>query len=528
MRIARVLATLALAGLSLGSVVAPAAAAVQDAAVAPAGTVSHTSTAQAAGSAAGEHAASGSALTAPLPASTQVTDVTVEDTSGRVNEERLRSYLLSLRFHQPTKVAVYARSGEYSDNQNAVTRQYAKSKHPEWISGDYWADGMFIISLTIEDDGHGQIGTYFGEDRKVSDSTMEKIQQAGYDDFKKQRWTDGLDAVASSGAKYINRPWYLNPVGWIAGLIAAVVGLGAWFATVQVRAGRRRNFAQALDTGTRHLAQVSTDLDSTEIAARTLPTGSRYAADLEHRFADFMQRYRTAFGEQQELELADKKVRATPAAVRRATDFATTATDLDFTDDAIVQAAALYTRTSTWREAWQAQTAPLVEDLQQIPDASSLGADPGAVALASFKAQALTSVQNLDTQMESQQISVDDALDQLANLRKELTSRLDAYAQERINSYARSDEERAQMQGELERARYEASTQRSGRGSILDVTSPANLFWRMAAFNVGYSHAQTQVDHSRQQAEARSSGGISHGYGGGGGSFSGSGGSSRF
>jgi uncharacterized membrane protein YgcG len=69
---------------------------------------------------------------------------------------------------------------------------------------------------------------------------------------------------------------------------------------------------------------------------------------------------------------------------------------------------------------------------------------------------------------------------------------------------------------------------RRGTGSILDATTPANYFWRVAAYQMGYNAGHSQVEHNRSAASASShSGGISHGYSGGG-SFSGSGGSSRF
>ncbi|MCR2692910.1 DUF5129 domain-containing protein, partial [Salmonella enterica] len=82
---------------------------------------------------------------------------------------------------------------------------YARTAHPEWISqkpedhGDYWADGYFIITLSLEGPDSGQVGTYFGEDRKVSDELMEKIHEAGYEDFKQARWSDGIIAVATEG-----------------------------------------------------------------------------------------------------------------------------------------------------------------------------------------------------------------------------------------------------------------------------------------------------------------------------------------
>ena len=476
-----------------------------------------------------------------LPYGDNVDSVTIDDTAGILNEQKIRDVLGDMDFHAPTKVAFYSREGEYSDNINTETLQYAREKHPEWISsdpedyGDYWADHYFIITLSVQSDGHGQIGTYFGEDRKVSDGLMESMHEAGYDDFRQARWTDGVLAVAQRGADVMNRPWYQQPALWWTGGIGGTAAAATAGGVAIARSNRRTKFADEFAAGRRHLAQVSTDLDETEISARTLPNGSRHAAELERRFADFIEQYRKAFSDQQELEVADKKVRSSPDGVARTKSFRKAAEELDFTDDAIIQAAALYTRSATWEDAWRAQTAPLLDDLGALTSLTSGGnssIEAETAALKSFGQEAEGKVQKISTDLQTQAIDVDTALDGLAELRKELTQRLDAFATAQINAFAKSESEKSEMRSKMREARYEysANSRRRGSGSILDVTLPSDFFWRVQAYSVGYSSGRSAVESDRAAAAraSSSSGGISHGYSGGGGSFSGSGGSSRF
>lgn len=485
------------------------------------------------GLAPGLPAAAASSSTIGVAAGANLEGISVYDTADVLNDEKIKDALSSIDFNEPTKVAVFSRQGEYSDDINSETLAFAREEHPEWISqdaedyGDYWADGYFIITLSVEGHGDGQIGTYFGEDRKVSTSQMESIHEAGYEDFNLSRWTDGVIAVGAKGAKIMNRPWYKNPALWIstgaAGGAAGATGL----VVLGVRASRRKEFEANLSTGREHLSNVTMDLDTTELSARTLPTGSRHAADLERRFADFMAKYRTLFARQQELEAATKKTRSSGSGVALSKDFIDTAQQLDATDDAIIAAAALYTRSATWQEAWRAQTAPILEDLAELPELlggpdKKLG--PAGSALRSFADTAQQEVQAVGTDLAAQVIDVDTALDRLSELRKQLTDRLDAYAAARIGAYAKSEAEEKQMRAKLRKQRYASTGTRSG-GSILDVTSPAEFFWRVSAFNIGYQSAVKAVNSSRQAAS--SSSGVSTGYSGGG-SFSGAGGSSRF
>lgn len=460
--------------------------------------------------------------------------VSIDDTAGVINRDRLLDALDDVDFYEPTNVAVYTREGEYSDDINTKTLENAREHHPDWISskaedyGDYWADGLLIITLSVEGSGDGQIGTYFGEDRKVSTGQMDSIHEAGYDDFNLSRWTDGVIAVATKASSIMNRPWYKSPALWWT-VAAGGGGTGIVVASVAaVRSSRRKSFAEELQSGTTHLTNVTMDLDETELAAKTLPTGSSHAAELERRFADFMVNYRQSFDAQAKLDAADKKYRSSSEGVEATKKFKTDAQNLDRTDDAIIAAAALYTRSASWEEAWRAQTQPLEDDLTQIStliDNVEPELQASAAALASYREDATATLASLSTKLKTEEIDVDQALDQLSDLRKELTQRLDEFAKAQIDAFAENEDEKEQMREAMERSRQSTDYHGSRGGTILDVLNPGALFWSVNSYNAGYSSGTSSVAQARESAS--SSGSISTGYSGGG-SFSGSGGSSRF
>jgi len=456
--------------------------------------------------------------------------LTIDDTAGVLNAEKLNDVLGGLEFREPTDVAIYTRLGEYSDNINRETLDYAREVHPEWISddpndyGDYWSDGLFIITLSVEDDGHGQIGTYFGEDRAVSEGRMEKMHAAGTDNFRQARWTDGVIDVAESGAELIGAP-PVSPGGWAAIGVGGVAVVGATTGiTLSVRRSRREAFATALDTGSEHLTQVAMDLEETEIAATTFPAGSRYAAELEKKFGEFLELYRASDTERDALRGLDAKERSRSANVDRAKKFEKNARKLDAIDDAIGAASALYRRSPAWQDAWAAQTKPLLDDLDALPalaeDSPSELAAPAA-ALVSYGEQTKTTVERLGSDLATEALTVDDALDRLREIRTELTNRLEAFSEAQIAAFAKDSSEAEEMRSEIQKARRGSA--RAG-GSILDLAFGYSYFWHVADYHAGYRAGTQSVESSRASA---SSSGISSGYGGGT-SFSGSGGSSRF
>lgn len=497
-------------------------------------------------------AVTGAATGTFTPSGKNVESVTIDDATGMLNAAKIQAAFNDINFQKPTKVLIYARPGLYADNINEKTLLRVRAKHPEFISTadpDKWADGSFIITISRNTDarttpgGLGQVGTYYGEDRKVVDGngdtvkTDRKIQEEGHPYFKRGDWTQGVIAVAQAGAAELNRPWYQEPGLWIT---TGIIGGGAGIASLAVavaRSNNRERYASALAAGTGSLTAVTMNLDDTELSARALPqTGSKHAAVLEQRFLSFMEQYRRLLQEQATLESADQKQRSLSELRQRAETFQSDAADQDAFDDAIVSAAALYERTPSWRDAWRLQVAPVEEDLngiQGVVDQArsmkfgffSNGADvvaPSAAALDQWLPTARAELDDLNAGMELNSITTEDALDRLVELRSELSDRLQALADAQREAFAKSESERSRMDEEMETAQNSSRARRSG--SILDVTVP-RLFWSTSGYSQGYSSGVNAVQSSRSSA---STGGSTSGYGGGGGSFSGAGSSSRF
>lgn len=457
-------------------------------------------------------------------------DLIVVDHAGRLDVQRLEQELADVDFYQPTTVVIYTYSGEYDDNMNELVLAYARDEHPEWLSADgqRWADGLVIFVL--DPDGR-QVGTYFGDDRSVSLEDQSAIQDAAKDDFRAAFWTDGVIAGVTKAASLVNRPWYASPAFIGTSVVAGVAGLGTWIGIVAVRMSRREKFARELTRGGEHLTAVTMDLDMTELAARTLPTDSSFAQRLEQRFHDFTGRYYGAVEDQQRLQALTKRERSRSGSPEQAKKFADEAAEMDFVDDAIVNAAALLTRSATWEKAWAAQADPVREDVNAL---STLLSDPAVQgmasmqALESFRVSAESQIEKLGAGLRGQTVAPEAALEALEALRSELSRLLRDHSRALIEVYAKSNEERQSMEAAMERERR-ASQPRSG--SILDTVYAPGQFWNPLVFSAGYSAGVDTVESARAAAASSSSfssGGVSTGYGSSGGSFSGSGSSSRF
>lgn len=113
---------------------------------------------------------------APAAQAAAATDIVVEDTAGTLDLDTLFPAIEEIDFNEPTKVAIYTRNGEFSDNLNEEVLRFARENHPEWLSPDKqkWADSLFLFAL---DPMGRQVGTYFGEDRKVSPASATTSRQ---------------------------------------------------------------------------------------------------------------------------------------------------------------------------------------------------------------------------------------------------------------------------------------------------------------------------------------------------------------
>ncbi|MDJ0312682.1 DUF5129 domain-containing protein [Arthrobacter sp. H35-D1] len=462
---------------------------------------------------------------APAATATTPTNVVIEDTAGVLYQPQLLPALEKISFHEPTKVAVYTRNGMSSDNFNEEVLRYARANHPEWISADgqKWADGLFIFAF---DPVGRQVGTYMGEDRKVTLQKREAIQDAASKLFTEAQWTDGTIAGVKKGASLINQPWYLS-LGFIitASIVGGIAILG-FGARAVIRANNRKKATEHLKRGDAAYSSVSLDLDVTELNAKTIPESSSYGTLVLEKYRNFSTRYHEAGALNQQSHDFTKKELSKATNVKRVGQYADLAEELDDLDDVIADTNTLLNRFSGWEGAWDRQAQTLVEDLAQLP---GLIAQPEAQgmpttgALASLHTQRIQGLQQLAADFHAGLISPETALDNLKEIRDELTALLQQHAELMIGKYAKTSAEKTDMRKTMDRnRRHDAQL---GRATILGSVYGWNMFYSVHSFNAGYSTARQQVDTSRSNA---GSGGSNSGYGSSGGSFSGSGSSSSF
>lgn len=464
-----------------------------------------------------------SVVTAVPAHAVPVVDLVLADEAGILHEPTLRAGVDEISFHEPTSVAVFTERGTADSDFNERVLAYARENHPEWISGDgqEWADGLFIYA--IDPDGR-HVGTYFGEDRKVSTDIQEDIQEDTKDLLADAQWTDAAIQGVRSAASVMNRPWYRAPLLWVSGAAAAAAGGGAAIAAVAVRRVRRRKTRELLDRGRAAFSSVSMDLQATELNAGTVPTGSRYGAMVLEKYRTFHDRYVQAAAENDRLAGIEDRQLHRKEHREAVEEFTRTAEALDELDDTVVDSNTFLNLQHGWQDAWDRQTAPLREDLAEIDRLDGASESPPAASapLRSFQAEAGQDLQRIGASLDDGTLAPDDALDALSALRSRLTGLLEDAARSGIAAAATSDAERKLMEEALASERERAS----GRArSILDTVHQPGWFWTAVAFNHGYRTGMENVTHARDQAAQSSA---STGYGASGGSFSGAGSSSRF
>lgn len=452
-------------------------------------------------------------------------DVVVEDRAGVLDRNTLLPAVQRIEFYQPTKVAVYTYNGTAADNLNEEVLRFARAQHPDWISpdGQKWADGLFIFAL---DPVGRHVGTYMGEDRKVSLEQRDDIQNASKDLLRDAQWTEGTIAGIKRGAELINQPWYRSTAFLVAAWStagAAVAGLGTW---LLVRWRTRVACRKEIARGDANYANVSMDLQVTELNASTIPESSRYGSTVLEKHRTFLARYNAA------AELSNRVHALTPrelgrrSSLRLARQYADAAAELDALDDVISDTNALLNRGSIWPTAWDRQLAPLRNDLAGIEGLlrkrHGEGDSATAASLRSFRDRSQRDIEDWTAQLADGSISPETALDRLRDARTELSELLKSHADTVIAGFARSEREAQLMHREMEQAQDGTGKKqrRSYEPSILGTVYPSYYFFSVPTFNSGFSSGVSSVSTAR--------GGGTTGYGGSGGSFSGSGSSSGF
>lgn len=449
-------------------------------------------------------------------------DIIVEDTAGVLDLSTLLPAVEDIDFYEPTTVAIYTRAGEYEDNFNEEVLKYARAEHPDWISADgqKWADGLYIFAL---DPVGRQVGTYMGEDRKVSLSGRTSIQESTYDLLRDAQWTDGVIKGVESGAAIINRPWYESPffiefVVLVTGGTAA--GIGAW---LYVRAKNLRRSREALSQGNASYASVTGDLDVTELNANTIPSDSTYGARILEKYRSFSGSYSQATALGNKVNAFTDKDMKKGSKRKQVEEFARITAELDNEDDVIADTNHLLNMAPGWEKAWDRQVEPFRTDLGEIQHVlTKQGSAATANALAAFRDASLRTVDEWPQHLAGRKITPEQALDQLRDARSKLSELIRQHAYAAADAYAKTQQEARMMRRELDNSFSRPARRHTG---ILDTSYPGTVYISTHAFFTGYSSGTSSVTSARQAAERQSS---STGYGSSGGSFSGSGSSSRF
>ncbi|MCT9868247.1 DUF5129 domain-containing protein [Paenarthrobacter aurescens] len=453
--------------------------------------------------------------------------VDVFDTAGVLDRVALVDALEATEFHEPTKVVVYTYNGRTEDNLNEEVLRFARAEHKEWISpdGQKWADGLFIFAL---DPVGRHVGTYMGEDRKVSLEQRHDIQDASKELLRDAQWTDGTIAGVRRAAVLINQPWYESSgfliTLWVSGGTVAL-GAGAW---IVVRTVTRSASRKEVDRGDHSYANVSMDLEVTELNAGTIPESSTYGGEVLEKYRSFLNRYYLATGLSNTVHSLSRHQLGQRRNLRLTRQYADAAAELDALDDVIADTNALLNRTSTWPTAWDRQLAPFRNDLagleQLLAKRNGQGDTATAAALRTFRDQSLGAIEDWTSDMGAGRITPEKALDRLNDARSHLAMLLENHAETVIDGYAKNEREAEVMRKEMRSVRSSSNQKhrRTYEPSILGAVYPSNHFFSVATFNSGLDTGVSSV------SAARGGDGSTTGYGSSGGSFSGSGSSSGF
>lgn len=464
--------------------------------------------------------------TGPAALAIRPVDAVVEDRAGVLDRNTLLPAVQGIDFHQPTKVAVYTYNGTAADNLNEEVLRFARAEHPEWISADgqKWADGLFIFAL---DPAGRHVGTYLGEDRKVSPEQRDDIQNAAKELLRDAQWTDGTIAGIKRGAELINQPWYRSAAFLITAWTtasAAVAGAAAWpIVRWRTRVSSRRELAR----GDASYSSVSMDLEATELNANTIPASSRYGSSVLEKHRTFLARYNTATELSNQVHAFSSRDLSRRPNLKLVRTYADAAAELDALDDVISDTNSLLNRGSSWAAAWDRQLAPFRADLaglEQLPGERHSGADSAtAAALRSFRGQSQREIERWTSELAGGTITPETALDRLRDARTELSDLLKNHADTVIEGFARNEKEATLMRKEMESAQAgpKARYGRAYEPSILGTVYPSYYFLSVPTFNTGFNTGASNVSSAR-------GGGSTTGYGDSGGSFSGSGSSSSF
>ena len=487
----------------------------------------------------------------PVPAQADPPrSVTLTDTQAVLRTGALTEQLEATDFRRPVDLVVLVLDVTDHDLSpssdvalNDAVLLHARERQPELLSaaGDHFADGTVILAL---DPTARLLGTYAGEDVKLSDGQFSTVQDAMRDDAREQEWEAALIAGAERYAQLLDRPWWLSPAGMITIGVTALV-LGA--AGIGVLEGRSRA-RQRVDLALPRYRDILASRAGTDAAARTLPMDSPYAPAVLEQHERFTAQVDELAELHEQLPAAEERGWSWGLAKNDqnlSLQFSRLVTKADDLDDRILRTNDLLHRIGDWREAWEAEVAPLRDSLDALDkvldpqDGTGIDTAPSeaeqevGAELVDLSERARAEIGTTTSQLEEDRITPDDALGRLDTLTAELSATVARLRDARITTVS-EDEEEAEMMRE---AAAEPSDSR--HHSIRELrhrrehgtADPAQTFWNLSPllWYTQWHHTAGALVHEHRNPSVSSSttstSGFSPGVSGG---FSGAGSSSRF
>ncbi|MGP9745145.1 DUF5129 domain-containing protein [Brachybacterium sp. AOP29-B2-41] len=471
--------------------------------------------------------------------------VSVLDTTGSVEKSALEDDLAEVDFRTEVDLVVlvldvteHGYSASEDTALNDTVRDHAQTSAPELLSpdGQHFADGTVILAV----DPVGRfLGTYAGEDVKLSEDEFNAVQESMTEDTRDGQWNAALLAGAEEYADLLQRPWWQKPSAIIAGAVA----LGAAVLTVVSLVGLRRAARRRVDQSLPRYRDVLAKRALTDAAARTMPTASPYAQAMLEEHEEYGQGLTEAERLHAELPAPEHRRWSwgfASAHRRLAKDFENTVSRLDDTDDAIVSAADLLHRIGDWRTAWQRELDPLQDSLSGLEEVlakreeMSEAERQAAAELTELGGDVAREMDSLTAQLKADQIDPDSALERLDTLTRELSAAVMRLQTVHIAEIAEDDGEAEVLREAADdvdfseddeysslRARRHRREHGSAGGSASD------QFWSLSPvlWYSSWHHESTSALETHRNPPS-SSGGSTSGYSSGG--FSGAGSSSRF
>ncbi|MEE1649374.1 DUF5129 domain-containing protein [Brachybacterium sp. J144] len=487
------------------------------------------------------------ALLAPLSAARAEgpREVLVHDTVGVLDEERITESLASTDFRTEVRLVVLVldvsdAGFDPADDLalNDAVLDFARQQDLSLIAagGDVWAEGTVILAL---DPRNRFLGTYAGEDVKLTDSEFEAVQDAMREPARASSWDGALEAGAERYAQLLLRPWWQSPAGVGVLVVSGLSALGGGLGLLGARGGARRRADESLA----RLAGIEGARLRTEEAARTLPTASDYAraARADHEtFVDSVERALTLRGQLPTSTTRHWSWGLRGADRRLARELEAAVDEADLVDDLVVEARDLLTRTEGWKTVWAREIAPLRDAIASLEEAPLADGDASteeqaaADSLHALGVQAGTEIDELTEALEQRRTTPDEALERLDTLTRELSAATVMLQSSRISRLAQDDTEedllRRAEESPHELRRYRSL--RARRHALEGSSSPdAGQPWHLnpVLWYTSWQHtADTSLDQHRNPPASSSGSSVSGFSSGSSGGFSGAGSSSRF